>query len=369
MGKDQKLLSYSKSGVNYKSLDYFKRLAQEKAKKTAKNLDQGKVLMESYGESAFVWEEEDSFRVLVIEGLGTKNLVADEMSKVTGKSYYKEIAQDTVAAIINDLIVVGAKPQVLNLYASTGDSNSWSANKERSETLAQGIFEACNKANVVWGGGETPGLSKVVEKDVIELAGSAVGIIKPKERLVLGDKLAPEDAIILIESSGIHANGISLARSIADKLPEKYATHLPDGSMFGETILAPSHIYSKFVQDLFEKGVEIHYLVHITGHGWRKIMRASKDFTYEINSIPEPQPVFKFLQAHSNFSDEEMYGTFNMGAGFAVFVPESFTQKVIEVAQKNNYKAWNAGVVKEGEKQVIIKPKNITYSAKTLGVR
>lgn len=363
-------LDYSTSGVNYSSLDSLKRLAQKAAKETSKNLSQQnfKEVEESRGESAFVWEEEDSYRAMVMEALGTKNLIADEMYAKTGKSYYDQIAKDTVACIINDLIVVGAKPLVISAYFGAGNSEWWQDEK-RTADLVEGFKNACNEATVTWAGGETPGMKGVINPDTLVLAGSATGIIKPKDRLILGDKLTEGDAIILIESSGIHTNGLSLARSIADKLPERYQTKLDNGSTYGKSLLTPSHIYAKLVQDLLTQDIDIHYMVHITGHGFRKLMRATKDFTYEVSTLPTPQPLFNFIQKHSGFSDEEMYATFNMGAGFAIFVPSELAEKVIEIASQNNLKAWNAGVIKNGPKQVIIKPKNIIYSAESLGVR
>jgi len=110
-------------------------------------------------------------------------------------------------------------------------------------------------------------------------------------------------------------------------------------------------------------------MVNITGHGWRKLMRANKQFTYLITQIPLISPIFNFIQQHSGSSDEEMYGNFNMDAGFAIYLPADQIEKAQEVITKQGFKSWNAGVVKNGPKQVIIEPKNIIFSAETLGVR
>ena len=111
-------MTYASSGVKYNLLDPFKVLAQREAKKTA-NANE---VIASRGESAYVWEEEDAYRAMVVEGLGTKSLVADAVRKVTGKTYYQAIAQDTVAMIVNDLLVVGAKPHEVNAYFAVGRS-------------------------------------------------------------------------------------------------------------------------------------------------------------------------------------------------------------------------------------------------------
>lgn len=362
--------TYSASGVDYSVLDRMKRLAQNAAKSTdtLRRSSDFQTVRESRGESAFVWEEQDSYRASVIEGLGTKHLVADAMEELTGKTYYKAIAQDTVAAIINDLLVVGADPQVLMAYWAVGDS-SWFGNEKRSTALIEGWQNACEKARVVWGGGETPALKGVLYEDVIDLGGSAQGVIKPKERLMLGGKLRVGDRILLVESSGIHANGLSLARQVAAGLDEGYLTKMSDGRMYGEALLTPSYIYVDLVRELFEQNTDIHYMVHVTGHGWRKLMRAPHALRYVIENIPVSQEEFQFIQQQTSMSDEEMYGTFNMGAGFAIFVPEKDVAKVIGIGQENGLQIINAGRVEEGNKEVVIEPKGIVFAEESLQVR
>lgn len=363
-------ITYSSTGVNYDVMDPLKKLSQEKGLQTAGNLEafNSKEVAQSRGESAYVWEEEDSFRALVIEGLGTKNLVADEMQNITGETYYESIAQDTVAAIVNDILTVGALPQIVNAYFGTGGPD-WFSDIKRSTSLVEGWAKACNMAGAVWGGGETPGLKGIINSNTIDLAGSCVGIIKPKSRLVTQDTLQPGDTILLIESSGIHANGLSLARTVAESLSEGYNTKLEDSTTFGKALLTPSYIYVKLIKALFENGIDIHYMVNITGHGFRKLMRADKEFTYEISNLPPLLPIFDFIQKQSGNSDREMYANFNMGAGFAIYLSPDQAEKAQDIALKNNLKSWNAGVVKVGKKQVIIEPKNITFEADTLGVR
>ena len=371
MSNDNKnTISYSSTGVNYSVMDPLKKLAQQMGKQTSQNLlnFEAKEVEESRGESAFVWEEESSYRAFVIEGLGTKNLVADEMEKITGQTYYESIAQDTIAMIVNDIITVGAMPQVINAYFGSGGPE-WFANTKRSTALVEGWTKACQMTGATWGGGETPGLSGIINPGTLDLVGACIGIIKPKGRLTLGDKLTVGDAILLIESSGIHANGLSLARAVAEKLPEGYTTKLPDGTTYGETLLTPTYIYVNLIKDLFDSGIDIHYMANITGHGFRKLMRANKDFTYLITQLPPIPPIFSFIQQQSESSDEEMYGNFNMGVGFAVYLPANQVAKAQEIAEKNNLKSWNAGVVQQRPKQVIIKPKDITFGSETLGVR
>lgn len=366
----KKPLNYTASGVRYNIMDALKRNAQKYGRKTSGNLTpyNAAEISGSRGESAYVWEEHDSYRAFVMEGLGTKNLIADAFSRVTGKTYYDAIARDTVAMIVNDLVVVGASSMVVSAYFAVGDSK-WFTNTARVRDLIRGWASACEYAGAAWGGGETATLRGILKPDTIDLAGSALGRIYPKKRLTLGDKITVGDAIVFVQSSGVHANGLTLARTIAEGLPKKYKTRLSDGSMYGEALLRPAFIYAPVVRDIFDAGVDIHYMVHITGHGWRKLMRADKNVSYIIETVPGPQPIFSFLQKHSGANDRELYGTFNMGVGFALYLPHSDTGKVIRAAKTHGMRAWVAGFVKSGPKQVVIKEKNIVYSSSSLSIR
>jgi len=362
--------TYADSGVDYSSVDPIKVLAQKQATETAANLRSfdAKEMSASRGESAYVWEEGDCYRSLVIEGLGTKNLAADAVREFSGRSHYDAIAQDAIAMIVNDLIVVGALPQVINAYFAVGDAD-WMRDQERAADLIRGWGETCQAIGATWGGGETPMLKNIIVPGTIDIGGSAVGVIKSKAQLVLGDKLAAGDAIVLIESSGIHANGITFVRSLAEKNPEIYKEVLDDGRTFGEAILTPTHLYVNLVRDLQKAGMDLHYMVNITGHGWRKLMRATKDFSYVIETVPEPQAEFTFMQEKSGADTTEMYSNFNMGAGFAIYLPKDQAEQVVEIAKSQNLKAWIAGSVEAGPKQVVIRPKDITLAGDSLEVR
>lgn len=351
-------------------MDPIKVLAQKKAAETASNLSafNASEIIASRGESAYVWEEANSYRSLVIEGLGTKNLVADAMRAFGDKTYYDAIAQDTIAMVVNDLIVVGALPQVVNAYFAIGDS-SWMKDEQRAADLISGWAAACDLAGATWGGGETPTLKGIINPETIDLGGSAVGVIANKDNLVLGDKLAAGDSIVLIASSGIHANGLTLARKIGDELTEGYATKLSDGRMYGEALLTPTPIYVPIVRDLQKASVDVHYMVNITGHGWRKLMRATKDFHYVIDAVPDVPAELSFIQERAGIDDQEMYGNFNMGAGYAIYVSANDAQKTVDIATSAGFTAMIAGKVEEGAKQVTITPKKITFSGDTLEVR
>lgn len=367
---NKKSITYSQVGDNYETKDPIKKLAQTAAVRTKTNLKKRgfKEITDSRGESAFVWQQGNVLMASAIEGLGTKNLIADAMRKINGKTYYDVIGHDTVATIINDLVTVGAKPLVIHAYWAIED-NGWLQDRQRMTDLIKGWRKACDLAGTTWGGGETATMKQVVVSEVCELAGSAVGIISPIKNLITDKKLKSGDRILLLESSGVNANGISLTRAIAKKLPKGYSTKLPSGKMYGEALLTKSNIYSKLVEDLLKNKIDIHYISNITGHGLRKIMRARQSFTYVIEKIFNPQEIFLFIQKHANLSNEEMYGTYNMGMDYALFLPQKDVEKAQKIIIKNGFKSINAGYIKNGKRQVIIEPKNIIYSSEALDLR
>ncbi len=363
-------MTYTQVGVNYGAMDPFKRMAQKAALETAGNITElGMCEFEpSRGESAYLIDCGDRYIAHVEEGLGTKNLVAESMQQVTGKSFADHVAQDTVAMIVNDLVTLGALPVSICMHLAVGSSD-WFHDTNRSADLIRGWQHACNLARCVWGGGETPTLKGVVNSQSIVLAGSAWGIVKPKSRLMMPDKIRVGDRIVFIESSGIHANGLTMARTIADRLPEGYLTKLADGRTYGETLLDPTHIYVPVIKKCFARGIPLHYGVNVTGHGWRKLMRAPQDFTYVIDRLPLQLPIFDFIQQHGPIDDREAYGNLNMGAGFALYVSARSVPAVLEVITSLGFKGFDAGVIEAGEKQVVIRPKNLVFTASTLAVR
>ncbi len=218
-------LSYRDAGVDYDLIDPLKIAAQRAAASTAAQLaGHGFSEVEaSRGESAYVVDVGPFYLASIVECLGSKALVADEMQRLTGRSHYDAIAQDTIAMAVNDLITVGATPLVVQAYWAAGGSD-WFADADRAQALVAGWKRACEVCGVAWGGGETPALGGIVEAGRIDLAASCTGLVNPKQRLSLGDELGRGDAIVLLASSGIHANGLSLARKLAERLPQGYLT-------------------------------------------------------------------------------------------------------------------------------------------------
>jgi phosphoribosylformylglycinamidine cyclo-ligase len=363
-------LSYEQAGVNYDLIDPLKVAAQRAAAATGSHLAAHGFteVKASRGESAYVVDVGPFYLASIVECLGSKALVADEMHRLTGRSFYAGIAQDTIAMAINDLITVGATPLVVQAYWAAGGSE-WFADAQRAQALVEGWKRACDTCQVAWGGGETPALAGIVADGRIDLAASCTGIIQPKDRLSVGDHLAAGDAIVLLASSGIHANGLSLARKLVERLPEGYLTPVTPDQNYGEALLEPTSLYSPVTEALYRAGIKPHYCANITGHGWRKLLRHPATLTYRIHTLPDVPPVLSFIQAHAGQDNREAYSTLNMGAGFALFVKAEDAQRTVEVAEAQGIRAWVSGQVEAGPKQLYIEPMDIVFGDDALQLR
>ncbi len=356
--------AYGSTGVDYNTLDAGKRDALSEALATSDLLTKvgGRALDESRGEPAFVFEAGGQTLALVLETLGTKSIVAREVEEQLGVGAFGNVAYDTVAAIVNDLCCVGALPLVVNAYFATGASD-WYDHRARHADLLAGWREACVDAGATWGGGESPSLPELVSPSDIELAGSAVGLIPPDRVPVLGAGLRAGDEIVIVESSGLHANGASLARMVARELERGYATPLPSGRAFGEAVLDRSVIYVGLVRALLAGDLDVHYMSHITGHGLLKLMRPRQELTYRITRLPDVPEVLDFLAQKADMSPAAAYSTFNMGCGFAVYCAAGSGDEVVRLASELGLRADVAGVIEAGLRRVLLEPIRVVYDS------
>ena len=356
--------AYRSAGVDYQTLDAGKRSALGEALATSGLLlaAGGRALDESRGEPAFVFEAAGRLMAFVVEGLGTKSIIARQVEEELGVGRFGNVAYDTVAAIVNDLCCVGALPLVVNAYFATGASD-WYERRDRHEDLLAGWREACVDAGAAWGGGESPSLPGLLDGRDIELAGSAVGLVPEGREAILGARLGPGDEIVLVASSGLHANGSSLARAIADRLPDGYRTPLPSGRPFGEALLDRSVIYTSLVRALVSSQAGVHYLSHITGHGLLKLMRPRRELTYRLTWLPEVPEVLAYLVEQSGMAPAAAYTTFNMGCGFAVYCAAGSGSEVVRLATELGLSAAVAGTVEEGARRVLLEPVGVVYES------
>jgi len=359
--------SYRAAGVDYDALDAGKRLAMAKALSTSALLGArgGRALDASRGEPAFAFELGGRTFAFVVEGLGTKSIIARAVLEELGVNRFADVAYDTVAAILNDLCCVGALPLVVNAYFATGASE-WYAHGDRAQALLEGWRRACEEAGCAWGGGESPSLPGLLDEREIELAGAAVGAVPEGRSPILGERLAAGDEIVLVASSGLHANGASLARLVAGRLPEGYATRLADGSTLGEALLAPSLLYVGLVAALLEQQVELSYISHVTGHGLLKLMRSPRPLSYRLERLPAVPAVLELLVAEAGLDAASAYSTFNMGSGYALYCRPGWGERIVAIAAELGLDAILAGHVREGQREVVLEPVDVRYAGEQL---
>jgi phosphoribosylformylglycinamidine cyclo-ligase len=358
--------AYRQAGVDYGVLDEGKRRALQAALQTSRQMQKrgGVALEASRGEPAFVFSLGGQTLAFVLEGLGTKSIIAREVAEA-GANHFADVAYDTVAAIINDLCCVGARPLVVNAYFATG-SPDWFSHEDWHAQLVEGWARACAEAACTWGGGESPSLSQLVDEEEIELAGSAVGVIPEPHEPLLGDRLQAGDEIVLVASSGMHANGASLARMVAGRLPDGYATALPSGATLGEALLAPSVCYVPLIAALLSSDVRLTYISHVTGHGLLKLMRAPTPLTYRVRRLPEVPEVLEFLVAEAGLDAHAAYSTFNMGAGMALYCGAGHGEEIVRIARERGREALVAGRVETGPREVLLEPAGVRFSSEEL---
>jgi phosphoribosylformylglycinamidine cyclo-ligase len=375
---------YSAAGVDYETLDAGKRLAIAGALSTSALLEGrgGHALDASRGEPAFVFELDGRTLAFVVEGLGTKSVIARQVLEGQGINRFGDVAYDTVAAILNDLCCVGALPLVVNAYFATGASE-WYREGERGAALIEGWRRACVDAGCTWGGGESPSLPGLLDEREIELAGAAVGAVPAGRRALLGEELEPGDEIVLVASSGLHANGASLARLLAGRLGDGYATELAADrttsdpiattstagagtTTLGEALLEPSVMYVGLVAALLADELPLRYISHITGHGLLKLMRPSRALTYRIERLPPVPAVLSFLVEQARLDAHAAYSTFNMGSGYALYCAPGAGEAIVAIAERLGLSALVAGRVQEGPRQVILEPVGVRFAGEEL---
>ncbi len=365
-------ISYKDAGVDYAPIDRFKRFAQAQASSTAGNIAHLGIaeVPESRGESVYLLELPDRYLAFVDEGLGTKHLVTQALEYHYGTEFWGFLGFDTVAMAVNDLITLGAQPLTASMHLQV-QSADWFEDESRWRHLAQGWKRACDAAGCTWGPGETPALNGVIVPGTCSLSSAAMGTIYPKSRRMKGD-VQDGDRIILLASSGIHANGLSLARKAVEKLPRGYLTRAPNGAEYGTALVQPTVIYAAFVDECIRHGIRIRYMVNITGHGWRKLMRLDAPFAYAVHAVPVP-PEFTLIQGAAELSDKQMYETFNMGAGFALYVHPDDAYLVRELDGVEGVAVFDAGeICASDQKQVVIRRSGkepIVFGADELEIR
>lgn len=306
--------TYAAAGVNIEAgeefVDRLKKVAQRDAHK---HLWRG-----AGGYASIVPVTDDIGVALTTDGVGTKLLLACEQDSL------ETIGIDLVAMCVNDLICVGAKPTAfLDYYATSRLVAS------HADALIKGIVEGCDQADIPLVGGETAEMPDLYSGNHFDVAGFAVGTVQ-RANLLTGENIKPGDALVGVASSGIHSNGLSLARKILSSAADRKA------------LLTPTMIYVKpAMKALSNHDLQINGIAHITGGGWRNLLRLNSSVGFEITT-PLPIPAV-FTGLAKEVAAEEMYKTFNMGMGLAVMTgrPEA----VVEIFKEYGFQAKMVGKV------------------------
>jgi len=257
---------------------------------------------------------------LCTDGVGTKLMVADALRK------WDTVGIDCVAMNVNDTICVGSEPVAFVDYIAMDEPD-----EEITSEIGKGLECGARQSNMTIVGGEIAVLPELVRG--FDLAGTCLGVVD-KRRIVTGDRIRPGDALIGLPSSGVHSNGLTLARKILERNRIGYRDKVR-GLMrpVGLELLEPTTIYVKPVLRLL-KGFDVHGMANITGGGLRNLLRLKKGIGFVIDDPMEPNPVFKVMQELGDVSDHEMYQTFNMGMGFTLVVPDKTASDVVRAAGK-----------------------------------
>jgi len=247
----------------------------------------------------------DRYLALATDGVGTKLLVAEALDD------YSTVGIDCIAMNANDLVAAGVEPVAFVDYLAV-DAPSETV----SEQVGEGLAEGADRADLALVGGETAVLPEVIEG--LDLAGACAGLA-PKDAVFPGEAEVG-DALVGFPSSGVHSNGLTLAREAVTREYEYADPFPPDPDRtVGEVLLEPTRIYTYLLDYLRER--EVRAAAHVTGGGWTNLSRMG-EHRYEITDPFDAQPVFEFVQREGDVSDAEMHRTFNMGTGFVVALPD-----------------------------------------------
>jgi len=281
------------------------------------------------------------------DGVGSKAIIAQLMNR------YDTIGIDCIAMNVNDLICVGAQPVSLVDYIAVERVNS-----QVLEAIAIGLAEGAAQAGISISGGEIAQLGDVVHG--FDLAGTAIGTVA-LDKIITGRHLEPGDRIIGIESSGIHSNGLTLARQVFFKRAQPVPLTQPvpgTGASLGEELLRPTLIYVREIMEILRQVPNVKVLANITGDGLLNLNRVEHPSAgFVIDDMPPAPAIFKMIQQYGDVSTAEMFEVYNMGVGFCVIVDEMDVATVLSTLQNFKRKAWVIGTVIEDSSKGVYLPR------------
>ena len=332
-------LSYSKAGIDITYTDTIKR-------EMAKHLDtKDDRVLNGLGPFASLYdikfqEIENPVLVLKSEEPGSKQKLAIEYG------YSESICHDMVNHLVNDIVVMGAKPLAVLDTIVCGNAEA-----DTIKTLVKGVSDACKENECSLVGGETSIQPLVVDPGVYVLTSSIAGIVE-QSKVIDGSRIKEGDAVLAIASNGLHTNGYSLVRLLMDKMPQIKLDKI-DGLTFIEQIMKPHTPYYRSIKDLFDKDV-IHGMAHITGGGIEgnlcRVIPDGLSAKIDLSKI-KILDIFKYIRNNGNISDEEMLRTFNCGVGFNIVTDQKDKAAVMQHVCRF-YDCYEIGVIELGDCKV-----------------
>lgn len=293
---------------------------------------------------------------LTTDGVGTKVLVAEMAGR------YDTIGIDCVAMNVNDVICVGAEPVSMLDYVAIEESRA-----EVLGEIGKGLAAGAEQAGVNIVGGELSQMREVIRGirpgGGVDLVGMCAGLV-PLDKVNVGQEVRRGDAILGLASSGIHSNGLTLARRVLiDQARMSLSDRQADlGRSLAEELLEPTRIYVKVVRSLEEAGVPLNAMLHITSDGLLNLCRIQPAVSFRIHSLPEPPPIFAMIQRLGLVTDAEMFRVFNMGVGFCVIVPNegAILSRASQVCETHGIRTTLLGeVVADASRRVFIEPRRL----------
>ena len=311
----------------------------------------GAQVLTGFGHYASVIRLTDELALAICtDGVGSKTLIASALDR------YDTIGFDCMAMNVNDVICIGARPLALVDYLGVH-----TLDERRVDEILKGLGAAAKEAGVAIPGGELAQLPEVIGSDgrvsgdptAFDLVGTCVGTLHPDE-VILGRAVRPGDAILSVASSGIHSNGLTLARRVLLRDgPYELDDEVAElGRSVGEELLEPTEIYVRAALDLWDAGIATHGISHITGDGLLNLSRLEAEIDYRIEALPQPQPIFDLIARTGAIDDAEMYRVFNMGIGLVVIVEEGAGDTALARMNAGGYRAHRIGTVTDGSGRV-----------------
>jgi phosphoribosylformylglycinamidine cyclo-ligase len=257
-------------------------------------------------------------------------------------------------------VCVGAEPISMVDYVAVEV-----ADRTMLGELGKGLYAGAEAAGISIPGGEVAQVREMIrgvrEGSGFDLIGTCIGVVHP-ERVLIGQDIQPGDAVIGIESSGVHSNGFTLARHVLfQRAGFKVSDRVPElGRSVGEELLEPTLIYVKEAVRMLNAGLGVKAMIHVTGDGFLNLPRVAADVGYVIEALPRAPAIFSLIQQRGGIDDAEMYRVFNMGLGFCVVIDPRDADRAVAIATEHGRRAAVVGyTVADPERKVWIPEKGI----------